>query len=223
MVPSSSLGKLSFLLAFALATLALGQAFNIDCATPPSTGPAATYGAGSGQQGYWNATFQDNLRDLSGNLTPVFFGGSPGTNTHVIPGATGADKTMMESTLDMSPSDVVIISNLMPGFYDVYLYSWGGQIFGPRTVGLSVFNGSNNYNGSVSFGSQWPGGQVEGTTFARIPIQVAAGKTSIGISIGSGHDYDVLAGIQLVRIPAPGVPLVMLGAGVLFAPRRRRG
>jgi hypothetical protein len=204
------------------ATPAFGQSFNIDCAGHLAIPPDSSYGAGASQPGYWNPQFTGNLRDLDGNLTEAMTGTSGGSTAHEIPGATGDDERLMESVFEMLPSASVSVTNLAAGHYDLYAYSWGGQIFGPRTVGFTVFTG-NTYGGSLSFGPQWPGGQVEGVTFARIPIEVLPGLNFLTLRIGGGgpKTFNVLAGIQLVWIPAPGVLLVSFSAGLLALRRRR--
>jgi hypothetical protein len=208
----------------ALSVPALGQAFNIDCGnlgTPPDSG----YGAGAHQQGYWNAAGSSaTLRDLNGNLTTAQLGVDSGSGFHDIPGANGDDETLMETTFDMIPSSVLTLSNLAPGKYDLYAYSWGGQIFGSRTVGFTIRNGPTTYGGSLSFGPNWPGGQIEGETFARIPVEVLASRNSLTLSIGGGgpKTFNVLAGIQLVLIPAPSAASLLLGISLLAIRRSRR-
>lgn len=203
---------------------ALGQAFNIDCAGDLSTPPASSYGAGAGQPGYWNpAAVIAGLRDLSGNPTPTQLGGVAGEGIHDIPGATGDDEKLMESAFEMFPNDRIVVSNLAPGRYDVFAYSWGGEIFGSRTVGFTLWNGVNTFGGSVSFGPQWPGNQIEGVTFARIPIEVLPGINAFDIHIGGGGSktFNVLNAIQIVPVPAPGALLVACSAGLLAIRRRR--
>jgi len=206
----------------AIGSSALGQAFNIDCGGTVSTSPSALYGAGANQPGYWNTTFNGNLNDLAGTTTTATFFGS-GTNVHAIPGASGDDKALMETTYDMFPSESVSIGGLAAGRYDLYAYSWA-QLTN-RTVGFRVFTG-NTYFGSVTYGAAWPGGQVEGITYARISIEVIEGGNFFTLGIGGGNSkapINVLAGIQLVPIPAPSAPLVMLGAALFAALRRRHG
>lgn len=203
-----------------------GQAFNIDCAGHLGTPPNSTYGAGSGQRGYWNPSGIDPvLRDLNGNVTGATIGAGGSSNVHNIPGATGNDALFMETTFDASATaPVVVITNLAAGPYDLYAYSWGGQIFGPREVGFIVATGSGTtYIGSLTFGTQWPGGQVEGETFARIPIKVVEGLNLLTLRIGGGgpETFNVLAGIQLVPVPAPGSVAAFMSAA-LFALRPRR-
>lgn len=201
---------------------ALGQSFNIDCGGTLGTPPSSSYGAGANQPGYWNQTYDGNLYSLNGVPTSVHFGADAGSAFHPIAGATGEDKLLMETTFDVGSGHAVTILNLAVGQYDVYGYAFGGAPTGHRTVGLSVWNGVNTVLGSVTFGTAWPGGQVEGETYAKMHVTVIPGQNFLAIYIGSQHDFDLLNGLQLVAVPVPGVSAVLLSAGVLAAGRRRR-
>lgn len=205
---------------------ALGQAFNIDCAGNLAVPPTSSYGAGAGQAGYWNPVsgIAATLRDINGNPTAALLSADGGATVYDIPGATGDDERLMETVFGLIPSSSgVAIGGLSPGKYDLFAYSWAGQIFGQRTVGFTVLNGVNTYGGSLSFGPQWPGGQVQGETFVRIPVEVLPGLNFLRLRVGGGgpKTFNVLAGIQLVPVPAPGAAIVLIGAGVLTARRRR--
>lgn len=210
----------------AFVTPACGQAFNIDCAGNLATPPAASYGAGAGQPGFWNpASITADLRDLDGAPTAARLGADAGTNAYDIPGAIGDDERLMETVFEvLQSSNGIVLSNLSAGQYDLYAYSWGGQIFGARTVGFTVLNGVNTYGGALSFGPQWPSGQVEGETFARIPVEVLPGLNFLRLRLGGGgpKTFNVLAGIQLVPVPAPAAPIALLIPTAAIALRRRR-
>lgn len=207
-----------------VATSVLGQAFNIDCGGHLGQPPSSTYGAGANQPGYWNAAgIPAELRDLQGNQTPARLDGNASAAIHDIPHSSGDDERLMETFFVTAASNSLLISNLVAGPYDLYAYSWGGQIFGDRTVGFGVHNGVDTFGGSLTFGPVWPGQQVEGETYARIPVEVLEGFNFLQISVGGGGSktFNVLAGIQLVPIPAPGSVAVVMGAGVLAVRRRR--
>lgn len=209
-----------------VATSALGQAFNIDCGGNIGTPPISSYGAGAAQAGFWNSVgISAELRDLNDNVTPARLGlTGGGSELFEIIGASNGDEDLMESVFSItSGSNLLSLTNLAAGPYDRYAYSWGGQIFGDRTVGFGVHNGVDTFGGSLTFGPVWPGQQVEGETYARIPVEVLEGRNFLTLSIGGGGSktFNVLAGIQLVPIPAPGSVVVMMGAGVLAMRRRR--
>lgn len=195
-----------------------GQAFNIDVAGNQATPPDSTYGAGASQPGFWNpAGLSTVLSDLSGNPTTAHFFGVGGT-IHTIPGATGNDKRLMETVFEMAPSDSLTITSLTAGRYNLYAYRWAPT---PATAGFSVYNGATTVGGYVTSSPTWPGSQVEGVTFVRIPVEVIDGRNYLRLSVGSGGDSDILAGIQLVPVPAPGAAVVLAGAGVIAIRRRR--
>lgn len=223
---SLQLRSLVFLCVTLTAGHALGQAFNIDCGGTVGTLPKDSYGAGSFQTGRWNAVSDEaDLRDLDGNPTPVrlgFTGG--GSAVFDIATATDGDEDLMESVFTVSAgSNLLSIINLGAGRYDLYAYSWGGQLFGPRTVGFTVRNGVNTYIDELTFGATWPGQQVLGETFVRMPVEVLEGRNFLTLSIGGGSSktFNVLAGLQLVPIPAPGSAAFLFGLAALGARRRR--
>lgn len=130
----------------------------------------------------------------------------------------------MRSANLLRPFEFGAVTGLLPGKYDIYCYGWGGSLFGSRTVTFRVFAASGQINKSLSYTSVWPGQQVEGVTYVRVPIEVSPLNTGFSIELGGGPGVDpsnVLAGIQIVPVPAPGF-VAVAGAGAVCAARRRR-
>ena len=199
------------------------QAFNIDFGTPLSTPPSDTYGAGSGQIGFWNRCYSAAaLRDISGNLTGATFGGHAGAGIVEIPGATGDDELLMESSfLFPKNGNGVTILNLAPGPYDLYAYGWNDTFFHAHRIGVSVFNSATNVGGIIQTADNWPGAQVFGQTYTRFRVEVLPGFGYLNImAVNLTFDYEILSGIQLVPVPEPGAILPLLW--MLYFPRRRR-
>ena len=203
---------------------AFAQAFNIDCGGRVETTPDSSYGAGAGQSGFWNPAgiVVDNLRDINGSLTSVRLGGSS-VGVLNLDGATGNDELLMETVYQMSPSTLVSLTNLAPGHYDLYAYSWFPLDSDTHTVFFTARNGASEVIDSLTFGGPWPGGQIEGITFARIPVEVLPGRNFLTLNVvgGSAKSSNVLNGLQLVPIPAPGSAAFLFGVATLIAPRRR--
>lgn len=203
----------------------LGQSFNIDLGSFADTVTASSYGAAAGQTGYWNYYMQgdDKLRDLAGNVTNVQFGitGSYGVDTN-IPGLTGNEERFMESFINVSPSaDLVTLFGIAPGTYDCYIYSWMGPVFGSANVTFQVKAKNNTATGKVSYtGAAWPGGQIEGVTYDVVRIEVPANALALDIRVGMDTDFQILNGLQIVRVPAPASPLLL--TPLALAARRRR-
>lgn len=208
-----------------VAAFAQAQALNIDCGGVIGVPPSDSYGAGSAQAGYWNPVGDEaDLRDINNMPTAARLGSSSGSQLFEIAGASGGDEALMESVFSIGVgSNLLSLTNLLPGQYDLYAYSWGGHLFGSRTVGFTVRNGIDTYIDSLAFNETWPGQQVLGETFVRIPVEVLEGRNFLTLSMGGGGSktFNVLAGLQLVPIPAPGAAAVFLAASVLAARRRR--
>lgn len=200
------------------------QTFNIDFGSSLDTPPAESYGAGSGQAGFWNlVALTTPLRDTSGILTVATCSGAGGGSGSIeIPGATGDDELFMESTIAFPKNgNGVTIAHLVAGDYDLYAYGWNDNFFHAHTIGVNVFNGVTSVGDTIQTTDTWPGSQVLAQTYTRIRVQVLPDANFLNIrATNATFDYEILSGIQLVPIPAPGAVLPLLGAALL--PRRKR-
>lgn len=128
----------------------------------------------------------------------------------------------MESHLSFTPNfNTLSMTGIAPGPYRLYIYCWLGSVLGSQEVHFKVSNGVTNHNVTVSFDSVWPGGHVEGETYAVVPVDVTPEFGFIGCRMGFNSGFNVVNGLQLVPVPAPGAAAVMLGLP-LIAFRSRR-
>jgi hypothetical protein len=211
----------------AASTPVVGQSFNIDLGAYADTVTASDYGAAAGQTGHWNYYSQNDarLRDLSGSPTSVEFGitgAGLGLPTDIA-GLGGNEERFMESFANVQPSaSTFTLFGIAPGIYDCYIYSWMGPVFGSATVTFQVQAKNNKATGQVSYNSPaWPGGQIKGVTYDVLRIEVPANAFFMDISVGMDTDFQILNGLQIVRVPAPAS--AMLLAPLAWAARRRRG
>ncbi|HEV8113608.1 MAG TPA: hypothetical protein VGR31_12605 [Planctomycetota bacterium] len=195
-------------LALALCAAPLSaQNFNLDFGEPANQ-PPATYAAAAGP-GYWNSIRAENghdypLRDLAGNATGVhvFTSGSAAPITSTDPSVTGDDALLMNDgtiTYDSSFGSNFYVEGLAPGTYDLIVYAWRPDVpaqmaetFVDYTIGL------------YDTGGAWPGGHVQGITYARFTVTVF-GNGEIGVHSGLAGSADpaigaVCNGMQLRRI-----------------------
>lgn len=191
--------------------------------------PAPTYGAASGQAGFWSETRITGpvqLRDLGGALSPVQFRIVNPASLHggggIFPINSGDFAKMMNDMFTVRLGFTVNceFSGLSPGEYEVWTYT--------GHVGAIA-------NGTVTVGG---GGGVGG-----ISRPIAGPSPLNAYALGASHtvhtvnttgtiDIAILAhatsqqfgimGFQIVPVPAPGAAGFLAGAGVLWARRRRR-
>jgi hypothetical protein len=216
-------GLLTLVIA-ATSTLCSAQAFNIDHAGSPSTLPASDYGAAADQTGFWNAAGNalTNLVDVHGQPTGVQLASGGGGIDLAIDGATENDKLLMDSAMAVSTSsNATTFFNLRPGLYDVYVYCWAGNLLGPKDVTIRAFTGAGQVVGGVKYDEVWPGGHIRGITYDRLRVEVTPGDNEyLDIFIQAPGDFNVINGIQLVPVPAPGT-VALLPAAPLACRRRR--
>ncbi len=205
---------------------ASGQAFNVDFGANAASVPASSYGAGASQAGFWNVGTDDFLlHDIHGNPTSAHFGFTGSGSTVIsIPGASGGDKALMESSFIVSVANFNVLGfeGLAAREYDLYLYCWAGSALGRQTVNFLVDTGSGRFSQtSVSYGATWPGQQVDGETYAKIRVEVLEGQNFIAVVTRHDGDFAYISGAQLVPVPAPGAALPLIGLGALLTARRR--
>ncbi|MBL8964828.1 MAG: hypothetical protein JNK70_12240 [Phycisphaerae bacterium] len=216
----------SFVIMIAICSASgLAQTFNVDSGGGMSTPPTTDYGAAADQPGVWNSVVfeQNNLLNTAGQATTVRYATS--SNSVILLGIDGAapnDKLLMDSAMPVDPSDAAaVFSNLQPGLYDLYIYCWAGNLLGPKDVTIRAFTGAGQVVGGVRYGEQWPGQQVLGETYDKLRVEVTPGDGQyIDIAIQAPGDFNVINGVQLVPVPAPGA--LALAPAALLAGRRRR-
>lgn len=204
---------------------AFGQALNIDCtvrATSPT--PSSGYGAAAGQQGFWSAVpnaVDFPLRDVVGSVTTATFSCIGGVGEGLtVPSSNPDEVNLLTDAVTMDfLGNFITIAGLQTGWYDLYVYCWVGR---PDSLPFEgrISTGFNTVGLSASSNLPWPGGQVEGITYAKATIRVGT-YLSIDTSPPLNRSY-VVSGIQLVPVPAPGGLAFLAGGGLLACARRRR-
>lgn len=199
------------------------QAFNLDFGGNELTRPTSSYGAASGQTGFWDTSGLGPFRDVAGTLTSVTMGTNGSIDSHEIPGATGDDERFMESVLEFSPSfTTTAFSNVASGSYDLFIYSWMGSSAGPDSLTFTVRNGVSSKVAKINNTSVWPGQHVEGETYAHLQIEVLSQFQFIGITFVFQSGFNGINGIQLIPVPAPATLSLFLAAPLAVGMRRRR-
>lgn len=195
---------------------------NIDFSTDFSS-PAASYGAASGQVGFWNAIPAMSagvpiaLSDISGGVS----GASISSTTAQFdfsfqnPATAGGDEQLMDDFLDLGGAgalDTFTVTGLAAGNYQVFVYAWGAD------NATFVTGASVNGSAQQTSGGAWPGGFSAGVTHSVFNVTLTAGQP-LTINTATVSGFGSLNGIQI--IPTPGA-LALLGMGGLAAARRRR-
>ncbi len=195
---------------------------NIDFSTD-FTSPAATYGAASGQTGFWNAI--PAMTGGAGIALNDISGGASGASITAATtqfdfsfnnaGTSGDDEALMDDFLDLGGTgalDTFTVTGLAAGNYQVYVYAWGADD-GTFSTGVSVNGSAQQASGGV-----WPGGFAAGVTHNVFNVSLASGQPLV-IDTATLNGFGSLNGIQI--IPTPGA-LALFGMGGLAASRRRR-
>lgn len=210
-----------------------GQAFNIDMAMSAQLGtpPGAGYAGAGGQAGVWNVVVPSSTKSLvnaAGGASSVVCqsllsssgGGSPG------PGGVG-ERELFDDYLYGSAAagnGAAAFFNLLPGSYDVYVYSWWNT-FDATTVVVDVgASGTGGGSALIDHPVAWPGGLVEGLNYARFRVGVGAAERSIRLFLygRTTGTSGVLSGVQIVPVPSAPTSAVGLAGLWLWARRERR-
>lgn len=175
------------------------QSFNIDLGIEHGP-PPVTYGGAAGQLGVWNSLPAGShlAVGLLGNFTGVLVDVTAAADGFA--GLTAGDAALLfgDNLFDCVDPDLwtVEFSNLLNGFYDVFLYA-------PQNPAVSL---GDTIAAGVAAPSI-PGDQaanVAGLTFHRLPATVVAGTLAISADATRESDCAGIAGIQLVyRGPVP--------------------
>lgn len=203
------------------ASTGLAQSFNIDLSDLAGT-PPSSYGGAAGQAGEWfnipsfNSGGVFPLKDITGTARAATIVPSLPNGDAMFdhPGTLGGDGALLDDYLDLrsAPTQVDIV-DLVPGLYDVYVYTWApdNEFFGTFVSIQGLEQGL--------IGGAWPGGLVEGVTHSSERVALAPGDV-LTLNL-FGLTKGTLNGLQIVSVPGPGGG-VLLGGAVLVGVRRRR-
>ncbi|MBX3357844.1 MAG: hypothetical protein KF745_05390 [Phycisphaeraceae bacterium] len=200
-----------------LASSALAQSFNIDVGAATPT-PSNAYGAAAAQPGVWNAYAGgtlSNLLDTGGSVTAAAItatgGFASGFND---PLTLGDDEALFDDFLAIPFFETYTVSGLAPGNYDVFVYTW---TFGPLSSGFDV-----NAQGMQVVGGVWANAFTQGVTHSFNSVSLSSGQ-NITIDVHSINGaLGAITGIQIVPIPTPAAPALLLPAAATALLRRRR-
>ena len=199
------------------ASSGLAQSFNIDFgnATPA---PSLTYGAASGQTGFWDiyaGGFVGSLFNTSGAPTsvsinaigPNFLGANPDPLT------LGDDEALLDDGMGYPFADTYTILGLAAGRYQVYCYTW---TFGVLTADVSV-----NLSPSQQIGGPWTGSFTPGM-YSLHTVTIAPAQPLIIQAGNVNGALGAITGVQIVSVPTPGAAGLLAIAGIGATGRRRR-
>jgi hypothetical protein len=206
---------LSVAAACGLSSHALAQNFNVDCGTLTPT-PSPSFGAASGQTGFWNAYAGGALGGLvttSGGASSVSITGTGGfLGGYNDPGTFGDDEALMDDSLIVPFWETYTISGLAAGSYDVYVYVWTQNAL---PTGVDVQG-----QGMQAVGGAWAGGYATGVTHALASVTLAPSQALI-IDIHSINGaLGGFCGFQIVEVPGPSGLAVLAGAAAARGRRR---
>ena len=197
-----------------LAPAVAAQDINIDFGPLPT--PSASYGAASGQAGYWNAVGWSvnaaQLSDLAGQLLNAWTGnsnncdnyGCAGCGSGACSGFAGSpdDEALLGSWMNADCYDVLSVQvwGLEPGRYAAYVYTYGCTR--PPAASVDMYMNSVIFYSFSTPGALWQG------TWTGFPV----GRTAFEFPAGgylnmrpSGAFATGLAGLQLVKLDPTGV------------------
>jgi hypothetical protein len=182
---------------------ASAQSFNIDFADNLTLGtPSNTYGAGSGQAGYWNDVVGDIvLADLSGNVTGVSIAlvgvDTPYGFDELCTG--GEDEALMDDIIYTSGlTGYFLITGLADGCYDVYTYAMAPDD-ATFLTDVSVLNSPDPLQ---AVGGDFCAGYAHLSTHAIHSVQVSGGSAQIDVAVNA--NYTSLNGMQIIQTSACG-------------------
>ena len=198
---------------------AFGQSFNVDVGDPLPFGvPSDLYAAGAGQSGTWNAVssgaFGFPLSDLSGAATGVTLTniGGLGNFSDDNGGTSGDDEALMDDLQNVGGGGALAtwtFSGLADGSYTVYTYAWA-----PDTAAfVSEVTVPGSPDPPQLIGGDWPGGQVQGTTYALHTVDVAGG--SLAVMVRTSKGFGSVNGFQLVSGAGEPCPWDLDGSGTV--------
>lgn len=222
----------AFLAASIVASPAFASAFNIDFGQLDPA-PSASFGAASGQTGFWNeipALVPAGLVDTAGLPTGVtIFVTAHDGNWYPGP---GDFNLLMDDNFYTDQIWTVTIAGLSNGSYTVFLYDpeHTGVGTGGGSVNTSFFSNINDPSVPGGIGSPDPNTTFTlGVNFLQLNVTVTNGTLTANGASGGLPAYSGLAGMQIVPggvSAGPAVPepasLVLLVTGAAAAAWRMR-
>jgi len=177
---------------------ASSQSFNIDFGDSVTFGtPSATYGAASGQAGFWNDCMSDMpLADTTGAATGVSFA-LIGVD---VPLAfdelctAGEDQTLMDDIMYTSlTTGYFSITGLSDGGYEIYTYAMAPD----SNAFLTDVTVVGSTEGTLTVGGDFCAGFVHLATHAIHHVDVIGGNAQIDVAINAS--YTSLNGMQIIQ------------------------
>ena len=197
-----------------LCGVASAQSFNIDLGL--DAGPPSTYGA-AGLAGEWisvpgtQGVTVTNLTDIDGVPTAARFIQIGGTETLSLTdeAVTGDDAILMNDCLitHSAVENCMFFSEMLPGRYVVLIYARMPDE--PRITAITNVDEEIG-NPHITVGGPWSGAHVEGVSYSRHVLEVAAtgaqaGKLGLHSGVPAGGDFGIgaaLNGMQIVKLSA---------------------
>lgn len=177
--------------------------FNLDCSGgfAPTPLPATTYGAASGQTGFWMNLdagapgLAQALVDISGNLTSATLTYSPGANFNFDNiNTTGDDHALLDDTQCTVGGTTWTFNGLQAGDYEVWSYAWAPDSPLGFITNVAV-SGSPDAPQDVG-GMDWAGTYVLGGHYAQHDVIVgSSGQLVVAYTITSS--FATINGVQL--------------------------
>lgn len=195
-----------------LAASAQAQDFNLDVLNSYGI-PASTYGAGSGQTGFWqNVDAWDGLApqpiaNTAGAATTATVDFTLGGNFSFDNALTvGDDQALMDDLQDIGGVGNVstwTIAGLTAGNYRVYSYAWAPDSPVNYITGVQLTGGSNGQQNCG--GATWSGAHVLGQTYVVDTVFGVSAGGSITLTFTAVAGFGGVNGVQIDKLPPPTV------------------
>ena len=213
-----------FVFALIVCGYAGAQAINIDIGVPGvDPRPSSAFAGVSGQAGFWHQSLGDgeHLTDINGVVTAAAIGASfISPVSRSVPIANEDERRLFSSAAVFGFGRTEFhLAFLTPGWYDVYVYCWGGP--GYRNPDISLTTSESFLNFATNLSLPWPGEQVRGITYVQGRVY-STGGLLVNYDLPFTGGFAPISGVQVVPVPGPGSAPILLAAGLL-AVRRRRG
>jgi hypothetical protein len=219
----------AFVLAVGFAAGTASAQFNVDFSSTGAASPAPgnSYGAASGQSGFWNnftsaTVVTAPLLDVGGSATAVtltlasggfMFDGSNSNPNGVITPPGSDDEFFMDDVWDAPANGFITLGNLPAGAYQLYVY--GGSPDSATTFMNFIVGADSQF-----VGGQWtnPFTFQQGVTHALFNVNHPGGDLTIFVPDVPG--FESVNGLQVI-IPEPASMGLLLPVAAALLRRRR--